>query len=39
MNQPEKFLERVTKFDGREIEASILDTVNKIILDPAKKYN
>jgi hypothetical protein len=39
MNQPEKFLERIQKFDGREIEAGILETVNKIVLDPTKKYN
>jgi dynein heavy chain len=39
MNQPEKFLERVTKFNGKEIEASILENVNKIIQDPSKKYN
>ena len=39
MNQPEKFLERVLKFDGTDIEQSILDVVNKIIDDPTKKYN
>jgi hypothetical protein len=39
MNQPEKFLERVLKFDGTDIEQSILDVVNKIIEDPTKKYN
>lgn len=39
MNQPEKFLERVTKLDGREIDPSVLDNVNKIINDPSKKYN
>jgi dynein heavy chain len=38
MQNPEKFLERVLKFDGREIEQSILDNVNKIIDDPSKKY-
>lgn len=38
MQNPEKFLERVLKFDGTEIEQSILDNVNKIIDDPAKKY-
>ena len=39
MNQPEKFLERVLKFDGTDIDQSILDVVNKIIDDPSKKYN
>ncbi len=39
MNQPEKFLERVLKFDGTDIEQSILDAVYKIIDDPSKKYN
>jgi len=38
MNQPEKFLERVMKFDGTDIDQGILDQVNKIIDDPAKKY-
>jgi dynein heavy chain len=38
MNQPEKFLEKVLKFDGTDIEQSILDVVNKIIEDPSKKY-
>lgn len=38
MNQPEKFLERVLKFDGTDIDQGILDVVNKIIEDPAKKY-
>lgn len=38
MNQPEKFLERVLKFDGTDIDQSILDVVNKIIDDPSKKY-
>ncbi len=39
MNQPEKFLDRVLQFNGEEIEQSILDTVNKIVDDPTKKYN
>ena len=39
MNQPEKFLERVLKFDGTNIDQGILDNVNKIIEDPSKKYN
>lgn len=39
MNQPEKFLDRVLTFNGEEIEQSILEAVNKIIDDPAKKYN
>ena len=39
MQNPEKFLERVMKFDGTDIEQSILDNVNKIIEDPTKKYN
>jgi dynein heavy chain len=39
MNQPEKFLERVTKLDGREIDPGVLESVNKIINDPTKKYN
>jgi dynein heavy chain len=38
MNNPEKFLERVLKFDGTDIDQSILDVVNKIITDPSKKY-
>lgn len=39
MNQPERFLERVRAFKGEEIDQNILDTVNKIIQDPSKKYN
>lgn len=39
MNQPDKFLDRVTKLDGREIDPTVLETVNKIIQDPSKKYN
>ena len=39
MQNPEKFLERVFKFDGTDIDQGILDTVNKIIEDPTKKYN
>lgn len=38
MQNPEKFLERVMKFDGTDIDQGILDNVNKIIDDPAKKY-
>lgn len=38
MQNPEKFLERVLKFDGTDIEQSILDNVSKIIDDPSKKY-
>jgi dynein heavy chain len=32
-------LDRVLQFNGEEIEQTILDTVNKIIDDPTKKYN
>lgn len=39
MNQPDKFLDRVTKLDGREIDPTVLESVNKIIQDPSKKYN
>lgn len=39
MNQPEKFLDRVLSFNGEDIDQGILDTVNKIIEDPTKKYN
>ena len=39
MQNPEKFLERVLKFDGTDIDQGILDNVNKIIEDPTKKYN
>lgn len=39
MQNPEKFLERVTGFDAKDIDQTVLDTVNKIIDDPTKKYN
>ncbi len=32
-------MDRVLQFNGEEIEQTILDTVNKIIDDPTKKYN
>lgn len=38
MQNPEKFLDRVLTFDGTDIDQGILDTVNKIIDDPNKKY-
>lgn len=32
-------MDRVLQFNGEEIEQTILDTVNKIVDDPTKKYN
>lgn len=38
MNNPEQFIQRVQGFNGDNIDQGILDMVNKIIKDPAKKF-
>jgi dynein heavy chain, axonemal len=38
MNNPEQFIQKVKNYNGETIEQNILDTVNKIINDPSKKF-
>lgn len=38
MNNPEQFINKVKTYNGENIDQGILDTVNKIIKDPSKKF-
>ncbi len=38
MMNPEKFMQRLKDFDGRNIEPAIIDNANKIINDPSQNY-
>lgn len=39
MNNPGAFIDKIKAFDGENIQQSLLDSVNIIINDPAKKFN
>ena len=39
MNNPVQFLDKITSFDGNNIDQHILDTCYKVINDPSQNYN
>lgn len=39
MNNPQGFIDKIKTFDGENIEANLLEQVNKIVQDPSKKFN